>query len=93
METLIRCACQHQVRPTFDGALPLRCGALRVPPPRRRLDRVSRLRANMRMSVLGGFEEARKAASKINFCREDREPTADPMSFSPLARPKITSGV
>ena len=55
------------------GELALRCGVLREPPPRRRFDRVSRLLANMRMSVLGGFEEARKAESSIYFCRVGRE--------------------
>ena len=67
-----RCA-SRKSDPTFAGVLELRWGVLRVPPPRRRLDRGSWLLANMRMSVLGGFEEARKAESSIYFCRVGRE--------------------
>jgi hypothetical protein len=45
------------------------------------------------MSVLGGFEEARKAASNIYFCRVDREWTAISTLFSSLSGLSVMSGV
>src|SRR6266851_876723 len=78
---------------TLAGALALRWGVLRVPPPRRRLDLVSRLRENMRMSVRGGFEEARKAESSMYFCRAGRERMAVSTFLSSTRGPSLRSGI
>ena len=78
---------------TFAGALVLRCGVLRVPPPRRLLDRVSRFRENMRMSVRGGFEEARKAERRMYFCKVGRERVIASTFLSSTLGPSFRSDI